>query len=107
MEQRPISRRTRSALFITERELSQLAAGGERETVRIISTLVGLSVCCGLGQTALRKLRQRAQLVEHKFFERVVRHFVVLKIRLRLVFLEKLTEHNRAGERATKHRRTR
>ena len=37
-----------------ERELSQLAAGGERETTRIISTLVGLAACCGLGQTALR-----------------------------------------------------
>jgi hypothetical protein len=29
VEQRPIARRTRSALSLTERELSQLAAGGE------------------------------------------------------------------------------
>src|SRR5450759_2097465 len=46
----------------------------EQRAVRIISTSACLAACCGLGQTALRKLRQRAQLVEHKFFERVVRH---------------------------------
>jgi hypothetical protein len=50
----------------------------ERETAGMILTLVCLAARCGLGQTALRlsgaQLRQRAQLVEHKLFERVVSH---------------------------------
>ena len=59
---------------LTDRELSQLQRVEELEVVRMISTLVCLATRCGLGQTALRKLRQRAQRVGHKFFERGVRH---------------------------------
>jgi hypothetical protein len=38
-----------------ERELSQLAAHGNVETIRTNLTLAGLATCCGLGQTALRR----------------------------------------------------
>src|SRR5258706_11059395 len=60
-----ISRRIWKASLVTERELSQLPAHGRTEAVGIISMVVCLTMCCGLGQTALRssgvQLRQCVQ----------------------------------------------
>jgi hypothetical protein len=45
---------------VTERELSQLAAGGKPEARAIISMRLCLAKCCGLRQTALRRHRRPA-----------------------------------------------